>query len=168
MHTFLISLPLQVEPNFYFLLSWKDEFPWGYCLPDRPDVSLAVGSDDFEKQLHGSIDAKHSSRGNYGNKRRKQSALKQAAGKHCLGEMWGRVAAPGAMSSLGSHLDSTGPLTNTESEAQSCLWTQPEPKSGAKPVLQLFLNFPKAPFPADIVFSREQIIINRVFSKKKK
>lgn len=69
-----------MEPKFYFLLSWKDEFPWGYCLPDRPDVSLAVGSDDFEKQLHGSIDAKHSSRGNYGNKRKKQSALKQAAG----------------------------------------------------------------------------------------
>lgn len=63
-HPFLISLPLQVEPKFYFLLSWKDEFPWGYCLPDCPDVSLAVGGDDFEKQLHGSIDAKCSSCGN--------------------------------------------------------------------------------------------------------
>lgn len=108
-------------------------------------MSLAVGSDDFEKQLHGSIDAKHSSRGNYGNKREKQSALKQAAGKHCLEEMWGRVAAPGAMNSLGSHLGSRGPLTNTESEAQSYLWTPTEPKSGAKPYLQLFPNFPTNP-----------------------
>lgn len=63
-HPFLISLPLQVEPKFYFLLSWKDEFPWGYCLPDCPDVPLAVRGDDFEKQLHGSIDAKCSSCGN--------------------------------------------------------------------------------------------------------
>lgn len=63
-HPFLISLPLQVEPKFYFLLSWKDEFPWGYCLPDCPDVSLGVGGDDFEKQLHGSIDSKCSSCGN--------------------------------------------------------------------------------------------------------
>lgn len=94
-------------------------------------------------------------------KGKKQSALKEAAGKHCLEEMWGRAAAPGAMSSLGSHLDTTGPLTNTEREAQSCLWAQPEPKSGAKTVLQLFPNFPKAPFPVDIVLSREQIIIKQ-------
>lgn len=83
-----------MEPKFYFLLSWKDEFPWGYCLPDRPDVSLAVGSDDFEKQLYGSIDAKHSSRGNYGNKRKKQSALKQAAGAGLLRRDVGKSSCP--------------------------------------------------------------------------
>lgn len=61
LHPFLISLPFQVEPKFYFLLARKDEFPCGYCLPDCPDVSLAVGGDDFEKQLHSSIDAKRGS-----------------------------------------------------------------------------------------------------------
>lgn len=98
LHPFLISLPFQVEPKFYFLLARKDEFPCGYCLPDCPDVSLAVGGDDFEKQLHSSIDAKRGSCSNWSNKREKQSALKQVVFATVFRSDAGKgVAALGAM-----------------------------------------------------------------------